>query len=77
MARTIKHAELEGFGATGEAGSIHLFSDLGEQVIDLPAAKLPQVMAILKVAARDALKADSSAEFVVKARAPRSNKKSK
>lgn len=71
MARTIKHAELEGFGSKGEAGVIRLFNDDGEQVIDLPAAKLPQVIAILKVAARDALKADSSAEFVVKARAPR------
>ena len=79
MARQIKHAELEGYQASG-AGAIVIFADsTGDEVdtIAFDAHKLPQVIAILKVAARDALKADSSAEFVVKARAPRGPNKSK
>lgn len=75
MSRTIRHAELEGYGAKGEEGFIYLHNDNGEQVMDLPASKLKELVAILKVAARDALKTDSSAEFVVKARSPRSPNK--
>lgn len=75
MARAIKHAELEGYQASGTSGTVE-FLHAEHGVVEFDAHKLPQVIAVLKVAARDALKADSTAEFVVKARAPRSpNKK--
>lgn len=81
MARQIKHAELDGYQASGVSGSVtfqHNTEDVSiSNTILFDAHKLAQVVAILKVAARDALKADSSAEFVVKARAPRSPNKSK
>lgn len=77
MSRTIKHAELESYQASGEGGIV-LFEDKTEEgsaTLAFDAHKLAQVVAILKVAARDALKADSSAEFTVKTRAPRSPNK--
>lgn len=75
MARQIKHAELEGYQASGENGVVAFCNVDLDSAITLDAHKIPQVIAILKVAARDALKADSKAEYVVKARAPRSPNK--
>ena len=82
MARTIKHQDVSYISAGGEDGFVTLNVEqededgkMGTTEVVLNAGDMDAIIGVLKVAARDALKADSSTEYVVKPRAPRTNKK--